>query len=1326
MKTTAIRIEGQIISPEIFDRFDANDIKGQAPKDFGFETGVKIKDEIARAWADAKDQWNIFQRRLEILSEDVSGTSETRKYWIIPFLENLGYNLSISTAEIVNDKSYAISHKAENIDGFKVHIMSFKDSLDKKRESGGPRLSPHALVQDYLNLTEHLYALVTNGKQLRLLRDSGKLIRLTYIEFNLEQLMEDDLYAEFALMYRLIHASRMPQKSENGDESIIEQYHQDSLESGSRIREGLSSAVEQSIDAIANGFLKHPDNNQLREVLRNNSISSEQFYQYMLRFIYRILFLLVIEERDIVYPSLKGKPDLQRKKDIYYKYYSISRLRKLADEIFLFDDKLEDLWIALRNTFKIFGDERLASKLGIYPLAGDLFGYDALGILSESNLDNHTLLECIRDLCIFENPTTKFIIRVNYGALNVEEFGSVYEGLLEKAPQIDDNGNILSFSFIKGTERSSSGSHYTPEELVQPLIKHSLDYVIEDKLKNASLSFRTKQNEYPESNTLIKDAQEQALLSIKVCDVAAGSGHILLAASRKIALELAKVRTNEDQPSPEPYREAIRDVIGNCIYGVDKNPLAVELCKVALWLEAHNPGLPLNFLDHKIKCGDSIVGLARIEELKNGIATEAFKTLPEDDKEIATIFRNKNKAELNNKDQNLLTDSEDTIKSLSSISLEFKQFNTLPDKTVDDVKTKRELYEELKKDNWWKLKEVADLQVAQFFIPKTEANKAFITTDADYQRVLAGQKAGYERKVANAMAVAVEKRFFHWFLEFPEVFEQGGFDCILGNPPFLGGQKLTGNFGNNFLEWVKYEYAPAGSCDLVTYFFRRIFEVIKPNGFQSLISTNTIAQGGSREGGLDVIRNNNGTINFAIKSMRWPGLAAVEVALVTIHKGRWNKAFYLGNKSVKTISSYLDDSEVVGNPFPLKQNEGKSFQGSIVLGKGFVLTPEEAKKLIENDAKNKDVLFPYLNGEDLNTNPDQSPSRWVINFYDWPLRRAENREWEELTKTEQEKAIKERIIAPPDYKDKVASDYPDCLYILERGVKPERLQNNDKIAREKWWQFLRMRGELYSTISGMERVLGTVRISKYLNIVIIETKQVFNDKAIILSFHPSIYSAILQSTVNIEWSWKNSTTLGGSTIVYTPGNCFDTFPFPQNLTKETEKELEKIGEEYHEFRRKLMLEMQLGLTKTYNLFHDPQCNSFYLEKVEEIREFKSANLQIPIKEAVAKIEKLRQLHKQMDEAVLKAYGWDKEVIASGTKQSAIDLAHDFYEVDYLPENDRVRYTISPEARKEILKRLLELNHKIHAEEVAAGLWDKKGKAVKKGKTATNMEQTELF
>jgi hypothetical protein len=1302
MKTTSIHIEGQIISPEIFDRLESNEISYQLPQDFGFAKGIRLKDEIAAAWADAKDQWNIFKRRIEKISPEESGTTETRKFWIVPLLEFLGYNLSLSKAEEVNGNSFAISHRASNLDGFPAHIVGCNDSLDRRKDKTGPRLSPHALIQEYLNITEHLYGIVTNGYQLRLLRDSGKLIRLTYLEFDLLQMMEDDLFAEFSIMYRLIHSSRMPQKFGEGDASIIEQYHQLSLEAGARIREKLSIAVEKSIMTIANGFLKHPANDELRSKIRSKEIDDEKFYQYLLRFIYRVLFLMVLEERDIIYPNKKDERSAEADKldylrDIYYNFYSITRIRKLSENIFFFDEKLEDLWIALRNTFKIFGDERLASKLGIYPLNGDLFDYGSIGILSDSNLDNHSLLECVRNLSLFENPETKTIIRVNYAALNVEEFGSVYEGLLEQKPTIYDDGNEIRFGFEKGSERSSSGSHYTPEELVQPLIKHSLDYVIEDKLKNTQTPPFTKGGTKGGSDVA---AKEQALLSIKVCDVACGSGHILLSAARRIAQELTKVRTGEDQPAPEPYRQAIRDVINHCIYGVDKNPLAVELCKVALWLEAHNPGMPLNFLDHKIKCGDSIVGLARIEELQNGIATEAFKTLPGDDKDIAASFRRQNKTDISNRSQYTLTDNDVVIEKLNKISVKFKSFNSLPDNTVEAVKKKSEEFDVLRGEDWWSLKQVADLQVAQFFIQKTLENKDFLVTDKTYFRIFAGERAKHERQISTARAVAAKKKFFHWFLEFPEVFSEGGlpgevpsngtktgFDCILGNPPFLGGQRLSGTFGDEFLNWVKSEYAPAGSCDLVTYFFRRIYELLRPKGFQALLATNTIAQGNAREGGLDVIINNGGNINFAIRSMRWPGVAAVEVSLVSIYKGDWKKERFLGHNKVYYLSAYLDDTRTLGNPSQLKQNEGKSFQGTTILGDGFLVDEIQAKKLLSNK-DNEKVLYKFLNGEDLNTGPEQKPNRWAINFFNWDENYCKD-------------------------------NFPECFDIIYKSVKPMREKiTYSKNAKEKWWQYERFRPELYETINGLTRVMVIAQTSKTVAFCFVPNGLVYGIGTIVVSFQTYDKFAVLQSTMHNHWVWKYASTMK-SDLRYAPTEVFETYPFPQNLTKETEAELEKIGLEYHEFRRQLMLDMQLGLTKTYNLFHNPQCSMDNVQSAMDIREFKSAKLQIPMEEAIQRIEKLRALHKQMDEAVLKAYGWID-----------INLAHDFYEVDYLPENDRIRYTISPEARKEILKRLLELNHKIHAEEVAKGLWEKKGKKKTKASVVKekqiNYGQEEIF
>ncbi|NQV36812.1 MAG: N-6 DNA methylase [Candidatus Marinimicrobia bacterium] len=1290
MKYPSIRIEGAILSADILDKIEQGELLGQKPKDFGFEgSNVRVKDEIVKAWADAQDMWRIYKRKIEDVPESKAGTTETRNFWMVPLLGLLGYDVELyRKAQEISGKTYAISHKAINLDTFPIHVMGFRDSLDKKRQDSGPRMSPHALIQEYINLHEHLYALVSNGLSIRLLRDSSRLIKLSFLEFDLERMFEEEHFADFALMFRLIHCSRMPVKQTEGPESLIEGYHQDSLDSGSRIRDGLNNAVEKSIKSVANGFLSHPENDSLRQAIIEGNLSEKTFYQYQLRFIYRLLFLMVIEERDLIFTNDTPR----KKKDIYYHYYSVNRIRKLSEKRYLADKKFSDVWMSLKNTFKLFEKEFYGEKLDIKPLAGDLFGSHALGELNHCELNNKVMLECLINLSVFTNPNTQQKMRVNYASLNVEEFGSVYEGLLEYDPVLDVNGSKVEFSLVKGSERSSSGSHYTPDELVQPLIKHSLEYIIEDKLKESD--------------------PENALLSITVCDVACGSGHFLLGAARRIATELAKIRTGEDQPSPSAFREAVRDVIRNSIYGVDLNPLAVELAKVALWLEAHNPGEPLNFLDHKIKCGDAIVGLAHLNELENGIANEAFKKLPGDDETARTLVK-RNKSEKNTQQTGLDFDKQ-VGQKIKDVNSAYAHFNKMPETTPAEIEIKHKVYNHLSSGtDWWKLKTLADIQTAQFFIPKTIEHSDHLITESTYRDMLAGTKTLQgSRAVAQANAVASEKRFFHWFLEFPEVFANDGFDCILGNPPFLGGQKISGNYGNNYLEWLKSAFAPIGAVDLVTYFYRRIFTIIQEGGFQSLLATNTIAQGDAREDGLVIIQNQGGSINYAFRSMQWPGLATVEVSQVAIHKGVWKKDFILDNKKVKCITSFLDDSEDLGEPFDLNQNNDKSFYGSVVLGKGFVLNADETEKLIEYDNNNKSVVFPYLIGHDLNNSPNQKPSRYIINFFDWG-------------------------------KDYCQKKYPACFKIVEEKVKPHRRRDGNTMGRETWWLYYRAVLKLYRTIKPFELVICISKATKYIQPILVKRDCVFDQAIIVLAFDDFYSISILNSFAHTLWSEKYRSTLGG-TSYYVPTKAFQPFPFPQNLSQKTENELEQIGETYHEFRRQLMLKMQLGLTKTYNQFHNPQlsseiANAQIVSRKELEKKYGKETVYLwnhlnktddvcSLEEAVHDIKHLRQLHKEMDEAVLKAYCWHEDTDKWGP---AINLTHDFYEVDYLPENDRVRYTISPEARKEVLKRLLLLNHEIYAEEVKQGLHGKqkgqeKTKKVSGPKVPYNPKQSALF
>lgn len=1334
---TSIRIEGSIFSSDILEKLDT--LKGQKPSDFGYD--LPVKDEIARAWADAQDYWRIFQRRVEGLSELSHGTTETRNTWMVPLLSLLGYKPEVQQkGEEVMGRNFAISHRDPSREGYPIHIMGCRDSLDKKRAESGPRMSPHGLVQEFLNLKEeHLYAIVTNGLQLRLLRDSSRLVKLSYIEFDLEQMFTDSIFSDFAILYRLLHASRMPVNSESISESLIELYHQDSLDSGSRIRDGLSNAVEQSIIAFANGFLNHPDNETLRERMRQSKEREDkfekEFYQYQLRLIYRLLFLMVIEERNLVFPNDKedeGKQlwdkfwaeqpphiprmPLRQAREIYYSYYSVGRLRNLAGKRYLADAKHSDYWLALKNTFRLFEDQTHGAPLGIRPLAGDLFSSNAVGILNECSLDNSIIIECLTRLTIFEHPDTHQQIRVNYGALNVEEFGSVYEGLLEYDPHVSINGRF-EFSFKEGEGRSASGSHYTPDELVSPLIKHSLDYLIEDRVKLINTEIKTQNLRGKENREGRKRLAKKHLLSLSVCDVACGSGHILLNAARRIANECAVVIEEEEQPSPSAFRKAIRLVIQNCIYGVDLNPLAVELCKVALWLEAHNPGEPLNFLDHHIKCGNAIVGLAHKEELQRGIPEEAFKKLADDDKDICAAFRKRNKDErkeriavekagkvqdglgLNRANQNLQTALQ-----------RFEDVAKMPEHTPEEIEAKQQAYEQMQHcPQMHMLRLIADIQVAQFYIPKVDKTK--IITDAQYFRYLKGEEQMIGQAVAEARTMDSRKSFFHWFIEFPHIMNKGGFDCILGNPPFLGGKRLTTQYGKRFLELMKLYYEPAGSMDLVGYFFRRIFDVIRPSGFMSLISTNTISQGKTREGALLEITKRRGVIHFAVPSMKWPGKAAVDISLLALHKGTWHRQRVLGMHEVKNITTYLDDAIELGDPKVLSQNEDLSYVGSFICGSGFLMEPAKAKMLLKMNPNASAVLFPYLNAQDINRDPDQKASRWIVNFHGWPIDDAKK--------------------------------YPECFKWIDERVRPERQRCNEngefalrRPLPQRWWMYADRRPKLYQKLSEMERTIVVPETTKYCTMTLQGTGTVFSHMLKVITLYGYEEFAILSSTFHEQWAWRYSSTMGAATLRYSPSAVFETFAFPSIDSTRLKGEIGNIGESYHTNRKELMCSFSVGMTDVYNLFHAEDLSPELVEKVSK------QNLTNP-ENGVLAVASLRTLHREMDKAVLAAYGWDKNSPALqplegdeiGVKEEgiwpAIDLRHDFYEVDYLPENDRIRYTIHPDARKEILKRLLLLNHQRYAEEVAAGLHAKKksGKktakkaAVKKAKIPTALPST---
>jgi hypothetical protein len=485
--------------------------------------------------------------------------------------------------------------------------------------------------------------------------------------------------------------------------------------------------------------------------------------------------------------------------------------------------------------------------------------------------------------------------------------------------------------------------------------------------------------------------------------------------------------------------------------------------------------------------------------------------------------------------------------------------------------------------------------------------------------------------------------------------ERGGFDGIVGNPPFLGGQRITGVAGTAFRDWLVARIAEGrrGSADLVAYFFLRAWGLLRDGGGFGLLAVNTIAEGDTRQVGLEAMVGAGAVIHAAYPNEPWPGKAAVVTSRIHVHKGEWKGERSLLGRPAPFISAFLSDREE-WSPKRLKVNEGKAFIGSYVLGMGFVLLPDEAQRMLDADPRNAEVIFPYINGDDLNSNPEQQPSRWVINFWDWPEERA--REYE----------------LPWQW--------------IEDRVKPDRQRRNKrgefvlrKPLPERWWQFGEKRPGLYHAIgrgrhferhpnewnpTHEQRIVFTCSIvSKFLSIAAVDSQWIYAHRLAVFATDSMAIFTLLASSINDVWARKNSSSLE-TRLNYSPSDAFETLPF----CGLTNQHLAKLGACYESSQRNFCAEFGLGLTEAYNRFHsDTERNPH--------------------------IESLRGLQREMDTAVASAYGWDD-----------LDLGHGFHEVPYLPENDRIRFTISEPARVEVLRRLSELNHQRYKEEeVARGL-----------------------
>ena len=764
-----VQLEGSLFVADQLEKAMRGDAAYQKPEDYHIPMGLRLTDEQGRAFQTAIAQWKHFMAPDSAIAGNID--QRTEAFVIGLFRDALGY-IALHRCEPpqIGESRYPIGFMACDavplIIAPKALSLDTPDSRFVIENSGRRKNSATQLAQEYLNARGSGWAIVSNGALLRLLRASPSLVRPSWLEFDLETIFEESRYADFCVLYRIMHASRAAE--------IWEAWRTEGIEQGVRVREGLRTGVTQALVDLGSGFLSYDSegNQQLREALYNGSLTKEEYFKELLRLIYRFLFLFTTEERGILHASSKNEKIIE--KDLYQRGYSLSRLKDKAIQHSDWNT-YPDLWEGCKVVFRCLDRSEPALDL---PALGGLFNQSQCPHLDRAQLSNRNLLSAMLNLRWAVAGNSR--LPVDYKNIGPEELGSVYESLLELVPDIDFASRSFSFVGIDregapaGNVRKTTGSYYTPEPLVQELLKTALDPVIDELLKGWS-------------NGLVSSAEaEKSLLGLKVCDPACGSGHFLLGAGRRIAEKLALVRSLDGSVLPADYRSALREVIGHCLYGVDVNPMAVELAKTALWLEGHEPGKPLSFLDHHIRCGNSLIGVFDVDVLAKGIPDEAYTPLSGDDIACAKAQKKANSAERQQGCDSLSMLFEEPVEQAEKVLVRFHQnLETLDEVDLAAVEHKRKLYAELATSPEYQcIKEASDLWTGAFFAPKKQGKPAIHT--GDVWRALAGSPESEfsEGVLALAQQLSAQHHFFHWKLEFPEVFAKGGFDCVLGNPPW--------------------------------------------------------------------------------------------------------------------------------------------------------------------------------------------------------------------------------------------------------------------------------------------------------------------------------------------------------------------------------------------------------------------------------------------------------------------------------------------------------------------------------------------------------------
>ena len=1173
--------------------------------------------------------------------------------------------------------------------------------------------TPQAKFERLLRETRVPLGLLVNGRQIRMVyaprgETSG------YLTFGVAEMTQVAGRSIFAALHMLLCEERL---FSLGEKQRLPAILADSRKYQNVVSTQLAEQVLAALYELVRGFQAADE--QAKGVLLHDVLAEDPNHVYggLLTVLMRLVFTLYAEDRGLISTD-----------PVYANFYSVTGLfERLRADDGRYPDTMNQrygAWAQLLTLFRLIYEGGSHGGLKIPPRHGYLFDPDRYNFLEgrpwKTSRDRHegqNLIPHVSDGVVFRVLNNLLILdgeRLSYRTLDVEQIGSVYETMMgfemhvaagrsiaikpakshgapacinleelltvkpeerskwlvertdqKLAPNAVDaikSANSLDQLLAalekkiaqaatpnvvpKGAmilqpsdERRRSGSHYTPRSLTQPIVETTLRPILQ---------------------RLGEKPTPKQILDLKVCDPAKGSGAFLVEACRQLGDELVKAWHHHKQlpvlpPDEDEVLHARRLVAQRCLYGVDRNPMAVDLAKLSLWLVTLAKDHPFTFLDHNLRCGDSLVGLTRKQ-----IAEFHWKP----DKQMAL-------------GQQFI---QDRIRDATAYRQEILAAG---DQVPHDTKRQKLAAADDRLDG---VRFFGDLVIAAFFSAdkdklRIERRNELLGRVSEYLRTMNLMlRPGDALKALGTGARAI--RPFHWEIEFPEVFERenGGFDAMVGNPPFAGVTSLSGSSAEGYTEWLR-EYFPAsgGKCDLVAFFFRRAFSLLNNGGTLGLIATNTIAQGDTRRSGLLQLLKERGVIFSARRRVPWPGAAAVIVSVVHVVRGSLSVQCELDGHPAGRISAFLLDLEFDDDPTVLVASQSLAFLGSKTQAIGFLFDDSNPKcpplslmrSVIAHNPSCGKFVKPYLGGEELNAMPTLSFARHAIDMGE--MSEDEARKW------------------------------PELMAILETYVRPQRSKLAGNL-RDIWWQYGHRAADLYRAIRGKSRVLALARVSQTLAFTFLPAGLVYAEMLVVTRFDAYAPFSALQSRVHELWARSFASSMKDD-LRYTPSDCFETFPFPEDF--ETDPRLESAGQTYYDFRAALMVKNNEGLTKTYNRFHDPS-------------------------ERSADILRLRELHAAMDGAVLDAYGWtDIAEKVEGACQFLLDYEEEEDDAD-APASGRGRkkpwrYRWADEVRDEVLARLLALNAKRAEREKLAGSANKLGKEVnQKSRKAVEAGGNPLF